>query len=106
MTMIVIASAYSSILGERQHFFGKNFGLLVIGEMPGAVDRLEPRARDHSAIGAAVSLAEHAVVAAPQKQRRDADAGQPGFQPRIVKIRIPGKPRRSLARPRRGEHFG
>src|SRR5271156_3766633 len=101
MTMIVIVSAYSLALRERQHLFGKDLRLLVIGEMPGAVDRLEPRARDHGAIGAPVSLAEHAVMGAPQKQRRDADAVQPASEPRIVKIRIPGKSRRRLARPRR-----
>src|ERR1700690_802567 len=90
---------------ERQHLFGKNFGLLMIGEMSGAVDRFEAGARNHSAISAAVSLAEHAVESAPQKQRRKTNTVQPAFEPRIMKVRIPGKPRRRLARPRGGEHL-
>src|SRR5208282_4531353 len=81
---------------ERQDALGENLRLLLMREMPGALDRFEARARDHRAIGATIGLAEHAVVEAPEKQRRDADAMQPAFEPRIVEVRVPGEPRGGL----------
>ena len=95
----------SSGLGESQHLLGEGLRLFLMREMPGPLDHLEPRAGNQRTISAAVGFAEHAVVRAPQKQRRDADAVQPALQPRIVEVRIPGEARRRLAGARRGEHF-
>src|ERR1700680_5027036 len=90
---------------EGHHLIGKSLWLFLIREMPGAVDEFKPRTGNQRAIGTAIGLAEHAVVSAPQKQRRDADAVQPAFKPRIVEVRIPGNPRRRFARASRSEHL-
>src|SRR5581483_9337316 len=82
---------------ETQRLVRKRLRLLLMREMAGAIDGLEARTRDHGAVGAAVGFAEHAVVRAPEKQRRDADAVQPAFQPRIMEIRIPGQARGRFA---------
>src|ERR1700720_464710 len=55
---------------KSQDAFGKNFWLLLMREMAGALDGLEAGPGDHRAIGAAVSLTDHEVVRTPKEQRR------------------------------------
>src|ERR1700751_1417096 len=62
---------------KSQDAFRKNFWLLLMREMAGSLNGLEAGPGDHRAIGAAVSLTDHAVMRAPEKQRRNANAVQP-----------------------------
>jgi len=75
-------------------------------KMAGAIDGLEPGVRNERAIAAAVRLADHAIVRAPEEQCWNANAVQPAFQPRIMEIRTPGKARGGFAGARRGGNFG
>ena len=91
---------------KGHHLTGERLRLFMIGEMPGAVDEFETRARNHCAIGAAIGFAEHTVLGAPQEQGRDMDAVQAVFQPRIVEVWVPGQSRRRLAGARSSQHLG
>ena len=79
-------------VGECEHRAGEFSRLLEMGEMAGALDRLEPRALDQRAEAAAVFLGQDAVGRAPQEQGRQTKPVQPVLELRIMHVRRPSKP--------------
>src|SRR6516225_5438410 len=90
---------------EIHNLVDENSRLFLMRKMAGALNRFETRARNHRAISAAVSLTNHAIVCAPKEQRRNTNAMQPAFQPRIMEIGTPGKARGGFAGARGGKHL-
>src|ERR1051326_3564742 len=99
-------SVFASLASDKlQNLFGKYLWLLLMRKMASAVDGFEARAGNHRAISSAIGLADHAVVCAPQKQRRNANAVKAALQPRIMEIRTPGKAGGGFAGARGGENL-
>src|SRR5713226_7751903 len=77
---------------------GARRGLLDMGEVPGPIDRLEPRSRNGAAIGCAVvRRGDEPIVGAPQEQRGRGDPVQPLPDLGVVKVWLPGVQGRRLA---------
>src|SRR5690348_15921084 len=83
--------------GERKHAIGEDPRLLEVREVPSILDRLEARAGNRGAERAAVALAQDAVLPAPEKERRDADAVQPALELGVVHVGLPGEARERFA---------
>src|SRR6267142_4072257 len=82
---------------ELDHAARDGLGLLHVREMPRVGDLLEFRPGNALAVAPAVSERREAVLRAPQKQGRDADAVQPRPELRVVHVGIPREERGCLA---------
>src|SRR5690242_4568259 len=74
---------------ESLHAFDECCRLLDFGMMAGLLDQLERRARDQSAVGAAIVGRYDTVACAPKYQGRHSDPAKPARQLRVVHERLP-----------------
>src|SRR5439155_25735110 len=89
--------AWQLLLEETGNPLDKGLGLLDFRMVPGALDQLEPRARDQAAIGATVIRRHDPVALAPQQQGRHLDPSEPARQLRVVHVWMPGIETQRLA---------
>ncbi len=90
--------------GEGEYLLCELVGLLGVREMARSGQRRENCARDGGAIGAAVGLAQDAVMHAPEQQGRHRDAVQAALELGVVHIGRPGIARGGFPVAGRGLH--
>src|SRR6266702_5574462 len=81
---------------ECEHATREFLGLLDMGKVAGAVDRLEACTRNGRTISTPVIFTEDAVGGAPKEQRWNANAMQPRLELGIVHVRRPAESRRGF----------